>query len=413
MLRRDTQFDVRHVVMPKLLKVISPEELIEKGTSICAGQADFSDLILWMASANDVHHEQLMTLPVGGFLFQEDVTPQFSACSAIILAAPRDPEVVQPGDVIAISPDTNVVRVLYRRGANSNLLFMTDRCNSLCLMCSQPPKDVDDRWHIDENLRLIDLIDPGSEQLGISGGEPTLYRDGLLAIIRHAAVTVPEKALHILSNGRLLSDSSWIADLKTLGHPNITWGIPLYADNARDHDEVVNAPGAFAETMAGLYNLHRAGQQIEIRMVLSKMTVGRLPEWSHFVFRNLPFTQHVALMGIENTGLAKKNYEALWIDPSDYQTQLALTAHFLDIRGLVVSVYNLPLCVLEPTLGRFYRQSISDWKNLFIDTCQACSAKHACAGFFKSHSPRWQSRNIHPLSLQELETLQGAPYEVA
>ncbi|MFJ3485396.1 His-Xaa-Ser system radical SAM maturase HxsC [Pseudomonas sp. NPDC090202] len=412
MLRRDTRFDMCNVSVPKLLKVITPEELIEKGTAVCAGEAGFSDLILWMDGALESHREQLMSLPVGGFLFTDEI-PLLSGLSAVMLGHPKDSGVVRPGDVIAVSPHTNVVRVLYRRGANSNLLFMTDRCNSLCLMCSQPPRDVDDRWHIDENLRLLDLIDPGVEQLGISGGEPTLYREGLLAIVRHAAATVPEKALHILSNGRLLNDSSWMVDLKTHGHPNVTWGVPLYADNAADHDHVVSAPGAFTETMGGLYNLHRAEQKIEIRMVLSKLTVTRLPEWAHFVFRNLPFIEHVALMGIENTGLAKKNYDVLWIDPADYQAQLALTAHFLDIRGLAVSVYNLPLCVLDPSLGKFYRQSISDWKNLFVDTCQACSAKHACAGFFKSHSPRWQSRDIHPLSLKELETLQGAPYEVA
>ncbi|RMO97010.1 hypothetical protein ALQ33_01740 [Pseudomonas syringae pv. philadelphi] len=412
MLRRDTQFELRNVTVPKLLKVITPEELIEKGTAACAGRVDFDDLILWMVDAPQTHHEKLLTLPVGGFLFRNE--PLREACpGAIALYCPKDPEVVRPGDVIAVSPDANVVRVLYRRGANSNLLFITDRCNSLCLMCSQPPKDVDDRWHIDENLKLLDLIDPGAEQLGISGGEPTLYRDGLLAIIKHAAETVPEKALHILSNGRLLSDSSWIGDLNRYTHPNVTWGVPLYADNAADHDEVVNAPGAFTETMAGLYNLQRAGQRIEIRIVLSKMTAARLPEWSHFLFRNLPFTQHVAFMGIENTGLAKKNYEALWLDPADYQEQLALAAHFLDIRGMAVSVYNLPLCVLDLTLGKFYRQSISDWKNLFIPSCEACSAKRVCAGFFKSHSPRWQSRNVHPLSIKELEILQGAPYEIA
>jgi His-Xaa-Ser system radical SAM maturase HxsC len=412
MLRRDTQFHICNVTVPKLLKVITTEELIEKGTSVCAGEAHFGDLVLWMESVGEEQYEQLLTMPVGGFLYQGQVPTQ-AASGVTTLSQPKDPNVVQPGDVIAVSPDSNVVRVLYRRGANSNLLFMTDRCNSLCLMCSQPPKEVDDRWHIDENLRLLDLIDPGVEQLGISGGEPTLYREGLLAIIKQAADTVPEKSLHILSNGRLLSDSSWIADLKGLAHPDVTWGVPVYADNAADHDEVVNALGAFTETMAGLYNLQRAGQRIEIRMVLSKLTVSRLPEWAHFVFRNLPFTRHVALMGIENTGLAKKNYDTLWIDPSDYQTELAQAAHFLDIRGLAVSVYNLPLCVLEPTLGKFYRQSISDWKNLFIDNCQACAAKHACAGFFKSHSTRWQSRDIHPLSIKELVTLQGAPYEVA
>lgn len=412
MLRRDTRYHIENAKAPKLLKVITPAELIEKGTAVCAGNADFDDLILRMDDASAIHNEQLMSLPVGGFLFSHDsvASPGFPG---LILSRPADPSVVQPGDVIAVSPDTEVVRVLYRRGANSNLLFMTDRCNSLCLMCSQPPKVADDRWHIDENLRLLDLIDPGVEQLGISGGEPTLYLPGLLSIIKRARDVVPEKALHILSNGRLLSDVSWVEDLKNSSHPNVTWGIPLYADNAADHDEVVNAPGAFTETMAGLYNLQQAGQRIEIRMVLSKLTVARLPEWSHFVFRNLPFTQHIALMGIENTGLAKKNYDRLWIDPADYQEQLASAAHFLDIRGLAVSVYNLPLCVLEPSLGRFYRRSISDWKNVFIPSCEVCSAKHACAGFFKSHSARWQSRSIHPLSPEELETLQGALYETA
>jgi hypothetical protein len=40
-------------------------------------------------------------------------------------------------------------------------------------------------------------------------------------------------------------------------------------------------------------------------------------------------------MGIENTGLAKKNFTALWIDPDDYQDQLALAAHFLTARSTI------------------------------------------------------------------------------
>lgn len=412
MLRLDTQFEIRNVTNPKLFKVITPEEFVSQGTAGCAGEASFDDLLLWLDESSAAYQEQWLLVPVGGFLLPSN-SSNLDLVSAVLLMNPKDPLVVQPGDVIAVSPGSNVVRVLYRRGANSNLLFMTDRCNSLCLMCSQPPKDIDDRWHIDENLKLIDLVDQGAEQLGISGGEPTLYRDGLLAIMEHAKRVLPEKSLHILSNGRLLSDPSWISDLQQVNHPNLTWGIPLYADNAADHDNVVQAAGAFSETMAGLYNLQRAGQRIEVRMVLSRLTTARLPEWAHFVFRNLPFVHHVALMGIENTGLAKKNYEQLWIDPADYQKDLNQAAFFLDIRGIAVSIYNLPLCVLDPALGRFYRQSISDWKNLFIDACQTCSATHACAGFFKSHSTKWQSRNIHPLSVDDLNGMQGAPYETA
>ncbi|MBD9460434.1 His-Xaa-Ser system radical SAM maturase HxsC [Pseudomonas sp. PDM05] len=399
MLRLDTQFEIQHLDRARLLKVISVNELIEKGTNGCAGEASFNDLLLWLTLEEVLEQPTLLTLPVAGILLVDGALA--TDYPGIILTAPKDNRVVQPGDVIALSPASNVVRVLYRRNANSNLLFITDRCNSLCLMCSQPPKDIDDYWHVEENLRLIDLMDKGDEQIGISGGEPTLYADGLLALIKKASEVLPEKSLHILSNGRLLAQAGWLACLNEIQHPRLTWGIPLYADNAADHDHVVQAPGAFSETMKGLYNLARAGQNIEIRIVLSHLTTSRLPELAHFIFRNLPFVQHIAMMGIENTGLAKKNYDVLWIDPLDYQDTLASACHFLDIRGLSVSVYNLPLCVLDPSLKRFYRQSISDWKNLFIDTCQSCTAKHYCAGFFKSHSLRWQSRGIRPLNLNE------------
>lgn len=401
MLRLDTQFEIHNLSSTRLFKVITPTELIEKGLAACAGKASFADLILWIDDTHAPHSQQLLSLPVGGILVPTGaaLAPAFPG---VQLCHPQDAQVVQPGDVIVASPDSRTVRVLYRRGSNSNLLFMTDRCNSLCLMCSQPPKDIDDAWHIEENLHLLDLLDAGAEQLGISGGEPTLYRAGLLEIIAKAKAVVPEKSIHLLSNGRQFSDASWIEDLKQIAHPELTWGIPLYADNAADHEQVVQAHGAFSETIQGIYNLARAGQRIEIRVVLSQLTAPRLAELAHFIFRNMPFVEHVALMGIENMGLAKKNFETLWIDPVDYQKELCQAAHFLDNRGMAVSIYNLPLCVLRPSLYPFYRQSISDWKNLFIDDCTGCSAIGNCAGFFKSHSDRWQSRGIHPLTSDQL-----------
>lgn len=401
MLRLDTQFDIHNLNEPKLFKVITPAELIEKGMAACAGEVSFDDLMLWIDDVESPTNQRLLSLPVGGLLLPAGTAPA-RGFPATQLFDPQDAQVVQPGDVIVATPWSRMVRVLYRRGSNSNLLFMTDRCNSMCLMCSQPPKEIDDIWHVEENLRLMDLLDPGEEQLGISGGEPTLYREGLLAIISKAKAVLPGKSLHLLSNGRLLQDSSWIRDLRKIAHPQLMWGIPLYADNAADHDHVVQARGAFSETMQGIYNLARANQRIEIRVVLSQLTVPRLPELAHFIFRNMPFVEHVALMGIESMGLAKKNHDALWIDPLDYQEELSQAAHFLNARGMTVSIYNLPLCILKPSLTPFYRQSISDWKNLFIDACQSCAGVTQCAGFFKSHSARWQSRGIHPLTSDEL-----------
>lgn len=399
MLRKETHFEIHHLYEPKLLKVITVDELIEKGLATCAGNAEFRDLLLWLSDEQITQNPHLISLQVGGFLTPAPL-PGHIDHHQLHLHSPRDAEVVRPGDVIAITPGNALVRVLYRRGSDSNLLFMTDRCNSLCLMCSQPPKEIDDRWHIEENLRLIDLMDPGEENLGISGGEPTLYRDGLLEILAKCKAVLPRKSLHVLSNGRLFKDPSWIAALAAINHPQLSWGIPLYADNAEDHDHVVQAPGAFSETLQGLYNLARANQIIEIRVVLNRLTTPRLPELAHYVFRNLPFVRHVALMGIESTGLARKHYEELWIDPLDYQESLSQALYFLFNRGVPVSIYNLPLCLIPAHLSRFARQSISDWKNLFIDTCQQCAAVNHCSGFFKSHTVRWQSRGVKQLSTE-------------
>ncbi len=50
------------------------------------------------------------------------------------------------GDVIALQPHSLRFRSLYRRNSQHNSLLVTERCNHYCLMCSQPPKDIDDRW---------------------------------------------------------------------------------------------------------------------------------------------------------------------------------------------------------------------------------------------------------------------------
>src|SRR6185436_10627878 len=109
-------------------------------------------------------------------------------------------EHLQSGDVVALDPRGHV-RTLYRRASAHNSIFATDRCNSLCLMCSQPPKKDDDQWRVAEHLRLIDLIDPATKELGISGGEPALLKDGLIDIVARCKERLPQTALHILSNG--------------------------------------------------------------------------------------------------------------------------------------------------------------------------------------------------------------------
>ena len=86
------------------------------------------------------------------------LSPQQSAhrCRGhqIIVDEIRTPGVIAPGDVIRVVEGKSRVSVLYRRGSNSNTLLATERCNSFCLMCSQPPREVDDQWLVDEMLEF-------------------------------------------------------------------------------------------------------------------------------------------------------------------------------------------------------------------------------------------------------------------
>jgi hypothetical protein len=57
------------------------------------------------------------------------------------------------GDIVRISPRAGQLVVLYRRNSRSNSMLLTERCNSFCVMCSQPPKRADDS-HLVDALRL-------------------------------------------------------------------------------------------------------------------------------------------------------------------------------------------------------------------------------------------------------------------
>ena len=300
------------------------------------------------------------------------------------------------GDIVGFQPSTGRFRTHYRRKSAHNSFLVTERCNHYCLMCSQPPRDVNDSWILQEIRAALPLVDKQTSYLGFTGGEPLLDWEELTATLRDCRDLLPQTAIHVLSNGRAFAHTEITAAWAAVAHPSLTVGIPIYAAVDSVHDYVVQAHGAFDETVLGILKLKDKGQRVEVRVVLHAVTAPRIVATARWLARNLPFVDHVALMGLENTGFAIANDELLWIDPMDYREDLAQAVDILIASKVAVSVYNLPKCVLNASVWPYARQSISDWKNEFIPACSQCREKPNCGGFFATGRPRY-SRGINPI----------------
>ncbi len=280
--------------------------------------------------------------------------------------------------------------------SNDNVLFVTSQCNNRCIMCCQPPANVNDlerNYH--KNIELINTAPEGLQSLGITGGEPTLLGDRLFYLINHIRTKLPDTEIHLLTNGRAFADLSYARRMQECGTDKILIGIPIHSDCAADHDYITQAKGSFNETMQGLYNLERCNFDIELRVVLTKPTCKRLPQLANFIYRNLPFVRYVSLMGLEYTGYTIRNHDSVWIDPLDYQEELERATQELSRWGLNVSIFNLTHCVLKQSLWKYSVKSISDWKNEYAEFCDDCIMKSECCGLFATS--RKQSPNIHPI----------------
>jgi His-Xaa-Ser system radical SAM maturase HxsC len=347
------------------------------------------------------------------FLVNDDVIPEgfkhylvFEDCTNLLSNLNSDAEFtilpnslsyIANDDVIRISRGANpTIKVLHRAISPHNAILITEQCNHYCLMCSQPPKDIDDSWILAETKELIPLIPKYTKDICFTGGEPTLFGEAFLDILRLTKSYLPETSIHILSNGRSFKSEAYTRSYASIEHPDMMVGIPIYSDDPAQHDYIVQAKGAFDETILGILNLKKHNQKVEVRIVIHKQSITRLKQLCEFIGRNLLFVDHVALMGLEMMGFTRANLDMLWIDPSDYRDTLSEAVQILAKYRMNVSVYNHQLCLVNEDILPYYKRSISDWKNEYVDECKTCSRINECGGFFSSGVQHGYSRHLRP-----------------
>jgi His-Xaa-Ser system radical SAM maturase HxsC len=378
--------------------------LRKNGVQIVRGASSASPRIFRLT---DDPHRPMPLRKSEGFISRNGIMPDGFAWYAMLNAQPNMPvpetssavflpdafNYLHEGDIVRVGTERGDFDVLFQKTAQHHTFLLTERCNHYCLMCSQPPRDIDDGWIVDDLLAVIPLIERATPEILFTGGEPTLLGGRLLELVRHAKSYLPETGVHILTNGRSFKTNAYAQQFAEIAHEDLMFGIPIYSDQSQRHDYIVQADGAFDDTVRGIMNLKRNNLRVEIRVVVHKQSYERLPQLSRFIARNLTFVDQVVFMGLEMTGFTRANMEALWIDPLEYQRQLVDAVQLLSDSRIHTSVYNHQLCITDRALWDFARKSISDWKNEYMPECDGCDVKNMCGGFFSSAKLRY-SDNI-------------------
>jgi His-Xaa-Ser system radical SAM maturase HxsC len=295
---------------------------------------------------------------------------------------------IEDGD-IGIINSSNTIRVILSHRANHNTVLVTERCDNLCLFCSQPPKIKDDSWLLTQASLAIAAFN-SSDTVGVSGGEPLIYKNDFLTFLDFLIEHTPTTQLHILTNGRAFSDPAFTKEIKARSTKvDLCFGVPLYSSLPSVHNKLVGSDDAFNETVIGLINAGNIGLNIELRIIPTAHNLKELPTLVEYAGRTFSNISQISIMNLEPEGFARKNWDKIYVMPSYYSESLLNAVKVARRNSLRTLLFNFPLCHIPINLHTIAVQSISDWKNYYPDECNTCSKKAECGGYFKSSKGRY------------------------
>ncbi|MGF9564695.1 His-Xaa-Ser system radical SAM maturase HxsC [Neorhizobium sp. BT27B] len=283
-------------------------------------------------------------------------------------------------DVLLLAPGQRSAARIIRASSAHNTLLITEQCDQLCVMCSQPPK----KHHVDmfAQLETAASLAPAGAYIGISGGEPLLHKQALFSMLENLAADRPDLRFHILSNGQHFEPDD-VDRLVAIGPERILWGIPLYSPDPSNHDAIVGKVGAYHRLMRSMVLLMRSGAAVELRTVVLRQNWQELPALAEQIATRLPFIDRWAIMHLENIGYGRMNWHLSFKDTSSDFGMLGRAIDIATARDTTVTLYNFPLCSLPAAYRVLAPRTISDWKNKHEVFCDGCSAQSDCGGFFQ------------------------------
>lgn len=276
--------------------------------------------------------------------------------------------------------------VFYRDVSQDNAVVMTNKCNSNCIMCpcSENYRRAECLESAEHIKKIIDHLPSDVRFMTITGGEPSLQKDGLIAVLAYFKEKLPNTDYFLLTNGRTFSNKEYINSLLENTPKNIRYAIPLYGYSPETHDTITRADGSFRQTISGLNTLIKNKCDIEIRIVVTALNADYLDKVAAYISENLSGVGRVHFIAQEMTGTAARNRDLVWIDYDKAFEKCKKAIKILLSGGINVRLYNFPLCKVDKGYYSLCEKSISDYKIRYNESCEDCSVKEHCGGIFRS-----------------------------
>lgn len=299
-------------------------------------------------------------------------------------------------DIFLLSSDGRLVLV-YEASSGDNVLLITGRCNSNCIMC--PTHDNYRRHSTDltlsSALTFIDYMPEDADHITITGGEPFMMGEAIFPVLQKLKAKQPYTDYLLLTNGRALAYQPYFEKFLQSTPDRMLVGIPVHGHNADRHDRITRAPGSFEQTRIAVRKLVAAGIRVEIRLVISKLNYDDISSIGDLIVREFKGVTTVKFMGLEMLGNAAKYCEDVWITYSDAWNYSKTAVDKIIQSGIDVGLYNFPLCAVDLPYHALCQKSITSYKVRFPAACDTCRKKDACGGFFAG-SMRLAGKDVVP-----------------
>jgi His-Xaa-Ser system radical SAM maturase HxsC len=289
----------------------------------------------------------------------------------------------------------------YDNESGDNVIMLTARCNSNCIMCPAIDKlrKTDTTPTVDEYLEIIRHIPTDARHITITGGEPFLVGERIFEVFGALKDKLHQTQFLLLTNGRALSYDPFIEQFNRTIPENTIIGIPLHGYNAETHDRITRSPGGFEQTICGIKNLLRYRHSVELRMVVGRLNCDSILKIAELIASELSGVFRVEIMGLEMMGNAAIHQDQVWLPYRDAFQASKEAIDLLIHNGITVGLYNFPLCAVDREYHHIAAKSISGYKIRYAEACERCQIKDACGGIFAG-TIRLAGQDVRPVSNQ-------------